>query len=263
MKRTLFIALLVVLACAAAPAQTTRTRGGATASGTTTAQRGDALEIASGTQLAAQLEQTLDVRKAHVGDRVVLKTTEAIKQNGQTVVKKGSRLVGRVTEVRQRAQGSAASSIGLVFDRLESGSLVTPITATITSVTQARAQTRAGDDNAGAMSDARTTSSARTSGGSSSGGGLLGGVTGTVGRVVDTTTNAAGTVVDTTTGAVGGVANGVGSTVSGLRITQSTSADVSGGSTLSLTGGSLRLEKNTTFHLVLNQSSSVNNYDRN
>jgi hypothetical protein len=68
---------------------------------------------------------------------------------------------------------------------------------------------------------------------------------------------------DTMTGAVGGAANGVGQTVSGLRITQSTSADASGGSTLSLTGGNLKLEKNTTFHLVLNQSTGVHNYDRN
>lgn len=259
MKRTLFIAALVVLACAAAPAQEgSRTKARASATNSTSAQKGDALQIASGTQLAAQLEQTLDVRHARVGDQVVLKTTDAIKSNGQTVVKRGARLVGHITEVQQRAQGSAASSIGLVFDRLESGSLATPITATITSITQARAQTQARDDNAEAASDARTSSSARGSS-SSSGGGLLGGVTSTVGGVVDTTTNAAGTAVGATTGAVGGVANGVGNTVSGLRITQSTSADVSGGSTLSLNGGNLKLEKNTTFHLVLNQSSSVNN----
>jgi hypothetical protein len=72
------------------------------------------------------------------------------------------------------------------------------------------------------------------------------------------TTNAAGSAVGATTGAVGGVANGAGRAISGLRITQSTNADVSGGSTLSLTGGNLRLEKNTTFHLVLNESVGVN-----
>jgi hypothetical protein len=260
MKRTLLIATLIFATCAAAPAQTSHTKAGATTS--TSARAGDALQIASGTQLAAQLEQTLDVRRARVGDEVVLKTTDAIKSNGQTIVKRGSRLVGHVTEVQQRAGGSAASSIGLVFDRLESGSLATPITATITSITQARAQTQTRDDNAEAMSDARTSSSARGSS-SSSNGGLLGGVTNTVGGVVDTTTNAAGQAVGATTGAVGGAASGVGNTVSGLRITQSTNADVSGGSTLSLTGGNLKLEKNTTFHLVLNQSTGVNNYDRN
>jgi hypothetical protein len=253
MKRTLLIATLVVAACAAAPAQDSRTGASVKGSGQTKARAGDALQIESGTRLAAQLQQTLDVRKARVGDEVLLKTTEAIKSNDRTVVEKGTRLMGRVTEVKPRAQGSSSSSIGLVFDRLESGSLSTPISATITSITEARAQAR--DEDSGAGTDARASSSAS---GSASGGGLLGGVSNTVGGVVDTTTNAAGSAIGATTGAVGGVANGAGRAISGLRITQSTNADASGGSTLSLTGGNLRLEKNTTFHLVLNESVGVN-----
>ncbi|MDT7541990.1 MAG: hypothetical protein QOE33_1894 [Acidobacteriota bacterium] len=249
MKRTLLIATLIVAACAAAPAQDSRTGTRATSSSRTTARAGDALRIDSGTRLAAQLQQTLDVRKTKVGDEVVLKTTEAIKSNGRTVVAKGARLVGRVTEVKPRAQGTSSSSIGLIFDQLESGALATPITATITSVTEARAQAR--DEDSGA--DAHTTSSA-SAGGASSGGGLLGGVSNTAGGIIDTTTNAAGSVVGATTGA----ANDAGRTVSGLRITQSLNADVQGGSTLSLPGGNLRLEKNTTFHLVLNESAGVN-----
>jgi hypothetical protein len=252
MKRTLLIATLIVAACAAAPAQDTRASGAA--SSRTTARAGDALQIDSDTRLAAQLQQTLDVRKAKVGDQVVLKTTEAIKSNGRTVVAKGARLVGRVTEVKARAQGASSSSIGLVFDRLESGALTTPITATITSITEAHAQAQMSDDDLGASASG----SSSTRGGTSSGGGLLGGVSNTVGGVVDTTTNATGQVVGATTGA----ANGVGRTVSGLRITQSTSADAQGGSTLSLLGGNLLLEKNTTFHLVLNESAGVNNGKR-
>jgi hypothetical protein len=248
MKRTLLIATLIFAACALAPAQGTRTSTSADARSRTSARAGDALQIDEGTRLAAQLEQTLDARKAKVGDQVVLKTTEAIKSQGRTVVPKGARLVGRVTDVKQRAQGSAYSSIGLVFDKLESGSLSTPITATITSITQAQTAAPARDEDVGAGVDARTSSSA------SGGGGLLGGVTNTVGStvggVVDTTTNAAGQAVGTTTGAV--------SNISGLRISESTNADVSGGTTLSLLGGNLRLEKNTTFKLVVSQSAGVN-----
>src|SRR5947208_1031291 len=50
----------------------------------------------------AQLQSTLDVKNAKVGDEVILKTTHAIKQNGQVVVAKGSQLIGHVTEVQQR-----------------------------------------------------------------------------------------------------------------------------------------------------------------
>jgi hypothetical protein len=46
-------------------------------------------------------------------------------------------------------------------------------------------------------------------------------------------------------------------TVRGLRISQSAGASVEGGSTLSLTGGNLHLEKNTTFTLTLNEALNV------
>lgn len=257
MKRTLLIAALIFAACASAPAQGART--GADVHARTSASAGDATRIESGTQLAAQLQQTLDVRKTKVGDEVVLKTTEAVKSQGRTVVAKGARLVGHVTEVSERAKDRSSSSIGLVFDRLESGSLATPITATITSITQARAAAQMRDEDAGASARA---SAGASGNGSASGGGLLGGVANTAGSTVggalDTTTNAAGQAVGATTGATGSAASSVGGAISGLRITQSADADVAGGSTLSLLGGNLRLEKNTTFRLVLNESAGVN-----
>ncbi|HYG11168.1 MAG TPA: hypothetical protein VD835_14565 [Pyrinomonadaceae bacterium] len=263
MKRTFLLATLVALAGASTitPAQEeTHTRARAVGSSSSSVQRsGDGnLQIASGTQLAAQLENTLDARKARVGDRVVLRTTETLKSNGQVLAKKGARLVGRVTDVQQRTKSNAESRIGLVFDRLESGSLTTPISATITSITQARAHVHSSnDDFPGAGSDVRSDSSARGGSGSSNSGGLLGGVTNTAGGVLDTTARATGDIVSGTTGAVGSAASGVGRTVGGIRISESAGATAEGGSTLSLTGNNLRLEKNTTFRLVLNQSASA------
>lgn len=261
MKRILLIATLIVGACAVAPAQASRTEARAEAQTSASVRGADAVEIASGTRLAAQLHQTLDVRKARVGDEVVLKITEAVKSNGRTVVKKGAKLVGRVTEVRQRTEGAAASRIGLIFDRLENGSLTSPISVTIAAVTQTSARAGGGDDDTfgadagGAASAGGTT----TAGASSQGGGLLGGVGSTVGGVVGTTTGAVGQTVGTAAGAVGGAARGVGQTVRGLRIEQAAGAEVGGSSTLSLAGGNLRLEKNTTFHLVVQESAGVNN----
>src|SRR2546421_3988102 len=219
MKRIFLTGTLALVCAASALAQTHKTQTSTSASSDTSAQaaarRGQhSVELASGTHLAAQLQNTLDARHAHVGDQVVLKTTEAIKQNGRTVVNKGARLIGRVTEVQQRTQGNTESRIGLVFDHLESGSLSTPISASITSVTQASTHTSASNDEL--MNDTSASSTTTTSGGSSGGGGLLGGVgstvggvTNTVGGVVNTTTQATGQVVSGTTSAVGHRGNGL------------------------------------------------------
>jgi hypothetical protein len=265
MKRTLLLAALVAAAGAVGQAQDARTAARAEGQTQSSVRAGDQLEIASGTRLAAQLQQTLDVRRARVGDEVVLKTTEAVKSNGRTVVKRGAKLFGRVTEVQARGRGEAESRIGLVFDRLESGSLSTPINATVSAVTQAdaRAQNRAGDDDSGIASGGGRASAGGTAQGS---GGLLGGVGNTVGGVTSTAGGVAGGAVDATAGAVGqtvgtagGAAGGLGRTVRGLRVTQSAGAEASGSSTLSLTGGDLKLEKNTTFHLVVTQSAGAGN----
>ncbi len=92
------------------------------------------IAIQSGTRLAAELQNTVDVRKAKVGDEVVLRTVQAIKAEGRTVVNKGARLMGRVTNVEQKTKANDASRLGLVFDRLETGALEFPISVTITSI---------------------------------------------------------------------------------------------------------------------------------
>jgi hypothetical protein len=256
MSKYITTIVLVILSACAVFAQETNTSASASSANNATAQ-GRAANLQSGTRLAAQLQNTLDVRKAKVGDQVVLKTTEAIKANGRTIVNKGARLIGHITEVSQKTRASGESSIGLVFDRLESGSLDTPINATITSVTQAATRARVNNEGISSDSRARSSSTARTSSRQSSNGGLLGGVAGTVGSVVNTTTQTAGDVVGGTTDAVGGTVGGVTEGVGGIRISQSTNASVEGGSTLSLTGDNLRLEKGTSFSLRLNQATSV------
>jgi len=250
MRRQTFFAAALLLA-AAAPAVTSA-QTGATARAehsTSVAREGKQLDIASGTRLTAELQGTLDASRARVGDRVVLKTTEAVRAGGGTVLKKGARLVGRVSDVRRAAGSAAESSVTVVFDRLENGSLSAPISLTVDSVAQAAARTRAGDEEFGAEAGAGSRTSARASGGGSSGG-LLGGVTDTVGNTVG---GVAGAATDT----VGSAARGVGRTLGQVRVAQSTSA--AAGSTLSLSGGNLRLDKGTAFRLTFTQSVHVRN----
>lgn len=223
---------------------------------TTINKNGGDLAIQSGTQIAAQLQNSLDVKKAKVGDQVVLKTTKAIKQNGKTVIDKGSRLVGRVTEVQQKADGNAMSKVGILFDKIEQGGQQLPINAVVTSVTQTRAQTNINDT---LDSDISGNSSTRTTTQSSNNGGLLGGVGNTVGSVVNTTTQTAGSATNTVGQTVGNTTRTVGGTLRGIQVSQSTDASAEGGSLLSLQGGNLRLEKGATFNLSLSSSTSVNN----
>ena len=264
MNRTLLTLVLVFICGGAAAAQTSGTSTRATArSAAAVSTSGQASNIQSGTQLGAQLENTLDARKAKVGDRVTLKTTEAIKANGQTVVGKGARLIGRVTQVQQSARASGESHIGLVFDRLEKGSLAIPISATISSITQARARSQSNSDDLfgsdiSVSSRSNASTSRQTRSGSSSGG-LLGGVGSTVGGTVNATTSTVGSVAGSTITTVGSTTGDLTSSVGGIRITQSSKASAEGEALLTLQGGNVRLEQGSSFRLVLNQSAAPGN----
>jgi len=273
MKKILLTISLAIATTGVALAQTAETRGTATASNTTSASKqGRQMNLQSGTQLAAQLENTLDARHAKAGDRVVMKTTQAVKQNGEVVVPKGSRLIGHITGVQQRTRSDNESVIGIAFDRLQKGSMDMPIAATIVSITQAHARTQssASDDLFGSqtMTNSSSRSSTSASSGQRGGGGLLGGVGNSVGGTLNPTTSTAGNVAGSATTAVGSTVgattnatannNGnLGGTLRGLQITQSGNASAAGGSTLSLTGSNLRLESGTTFNLSVSNTANA------
>ena len=211
--------------------------------------------LAAGTALNAQLEQTLDVKKARVGDQVALKVTKAIKQNGETIVPKGANLIGRVTQVQQKSRDNAISRLGVVFDRIRGENLNAPVSATIVSITNAGADLGASYSDISGTSSSSTrvmTQSSTSNTNNSNGGGLLGGVTSTVGGVVSTTTNTVGSVTGTAGQTVGSTTQTLGKTVGGIRISPSVGASANGSTTLSAADRNLRLEKGATFQLRLN-----------
>ena len=276
MKKPIFAISLAMICATACLAQTARSRSSANAaSNSSVSQQGRQINIQSDTRVAAQLENTLDVRHAKPGDRVVMKTLQPIKQDGETIVPKGSRLVGHVTEVAQRTRSNGESRLGIALDSLQKGSTSIPITGSIVSVTQVSNRTMASNDDlfgsdtmATSSSSARTTSSTSSSGGS--GGGLLGGVGSTVSGVTNTATSTVGSVAGNTASAVGNtvgnttgtVRNTTGNTVGalkGIQVSSSSNASAEGGSTLSLGNGNLRLVSGTTFNLLISGSASRNN----
>jgi hypothetical protein len=76
-----------------------------------------AVTLPSGTAVNAELNSSVDSKKAKVGDRVEAHTTEEIKYAGKIIVPKGTKLEGHVTEATARSKGDSGSSLAIQFDK--------------------------------------------------------------------------------------------------------------------------------------------------
>jgi hypothetical protein len=186
-------------------------KSGAAASGNTatasSAKAGhNSASLSSGTAMNATLSQPVDAKKNKPGDPVTAKTTEATKSDGKVVIPRGSKLVGHVTECKQRSKEEKESAMGIVFDKaiLKNGEEV-PLNVTIQAIAAAQtagASSVGGDDLAaggGAMGSARA-----------SGGGALGGVRSTAGAATGAVTNTAASAGGVAGGAVNSTVNAAG-----------------------------------------------------
>jgi hypothetical protein len=78
----------------------------------------------NGTLINAELTGSLDSKKVKPGDAVNARTVTDLKTNdGRTVLPKGTKIIGHVTQASARGAGHPESSLGLVFDKaiLKSG----------------------------------------------------------------------------------------------------------------------------------------------
>lgn len=205
------------------------------------------MTLVSGTNINGELQNTLDVNKTQVGDEVVLRASQSIKQNGEVAVPKGSRLIGRVTGIQRRTKENGMSKISMVFDRIQGKDLSMPLNATIVSITNAAANASLGDSLSSDVSGSSMSSASTTSGGGS--GGLLGGVGGTVGGVVGTATNTVGSVANSAVQTVGTTGQTLGRTVNGLQISTGASGSANSSTTLSTPNKNLRIDKGANFQL--------------
>jgi hypothetical protein len=73
--------------------------------------------LANGTALNAELNSAVDSKKAKAGDKVEAHTTEAVKNGAQTIVPKGAKLEGHVTEATARSKGDSGSTLAIQFDK--------------------------------------------------------------------------------------------------------------------------------------------------
>src|SRR5712692_4670029 len=120
--------------------------GAAASSNTSTATSAKAgqssASLSGGTTVNAALSQPVDAKKNKPGDQVTAKTTEATKSEGRVVIPKGARVVGHVTECKQRSKEQKESALGIMFDKaiLKDGEEI-PLNVTIRAL--AAAQTAA------------------------------------------------------------------------------------------------------------------------
>ena len=177
------------------------------ASANGSAQSGtEGASLSSGTVISAKLIGPLDAKKNRPGDTVNAQITAPVQQNGQALLPKGTKLIGRVIEVEARTQSQAQSALGLVFDQavLRNGQTV-PVQLGIQAlgVPQAALQASGADSGfaAGAGGPIAANAAGRTGGNS-----LIGGTTQLASSTVGATTAGVAGASNTATGTISSTA---------------------------------------------------------
>ena len=248
--------------------------GNASASTSASAQNGQANgSLATGSAFNAALSSPIDSRKCKPGDAVTAHTTEPAKSEGRTVIPKGSKLVGHVTQASARAKGESESSLGIVFDKaiLKNGQEI-PLNVAIQALASAQSSASAAGADLDAFGGAGASAAGSGGGGgrgalggvTSAAGGAVGGVTntaasvgGVAGGTVNSAANAGGSIAGASKGAVGGL-NAAGQLTSnsqgvfglnGLNLNAAAS-NATQGSVITSAGKNVHLESGTRMLLV-------------
>jgi hypothetical protein len=89
----------------------------------------------SSPEIHAVLEKVVHPKKVKVGDEVTARMTDPTKLKDGTELPKGTKIIGKVTEVKMKADKEGPSKLGLLFDKaqLKEGKEV-PLTMALVSV---------------------------------------------------------------------------------------------------------------------------------
>ncbi|MGD0214933.1 MAG: hypothetical protein ABSB87_17035 [Terriglobales bacterium] len=110
--KTQAAAAILVLTIAICAGTNAAAQTGATPSGTSAPKAGQF-------SIVGTLVGALDSKKKKPGEEVVMKTTAVdVHLSDGTVIARGSKIVGHITEAKARAGGDAESSLGIVFDKI-------------------------------------------------------------------------------------------------------------------------------------------------
>ena len=73
--------------------------------------------LTGGTPVLVELSKTVKAKKAKAGDQVKAEVVQDVILHGKIVIRRGSKLVGHVTEARGRSKEDAESRLGITFDK--------------------------------------------------------------------------------------------------------------------------------------------------
>lgn len=76
-----------------------------------------ASESGDGVPILVELSKTLNAKKAKVGDQVKAEVVQDVLFHGKILVRRGSKLIGHVTEAKPRTTEDAESRLGMIFDK--------------------------------------------------------------------------------------------------------------------------------------------------
>jgi hypothetical protein len=119
--------------------------------------------------VTGELQGKLDSKTAKVGDRVVLKTTEKVQTADGTLIPRGTRLVGHITQLQARDATHSYTQLAIAFDHaeLKNGQGI----AIYTLIRGVNPGPGVSDVNPLANADPTATMGSTVNGGSTSGGG--------------------------------------------------------------------------------------------
>ena len=106
-----------------------------TSTGQQADQRSQAAQSHHAAVIPVQLSKSLDAKKLKAGDPVEAKTAVELRTGTGTVIPRGSKVTGHITQAEARSNGGSQSSLGMTFDHiaLKDGQQV-PLKTTIQAV---------------------------------------------------------------------------------------------------------------------------------
>ena len=105
-------------------------------------QVAESSQLPVGSTIPVTLEKGVDARKNKAGDNVIARTTENVNSEGQVLIPRGSRIIGRVSEAKARSTEQPESVLGIIFDHAAlKGGREIPLALTMQAIAPERPET--------------------------------------------------------------------------------------------------------------------------
>jgi len=113
------VSVFLVLFCAVALAQNSPQPETSAPAQPSQANQAAPMHFPAGTLIPAQLQKTVDARKAKSGDKVeAVVASDLQSKSGEIVIARGTKILGHVTEVKAKSKEDPGSTLGIAFETM-------------------------------------------------------------------------------------------------------------------------------------------------